>query len=255
VSAGKRIASGLGVVLAVVGLAALVAPGLLAALPTDRALVLLLGVLLVLGGLRELQRRRTTDRQFAETPDTEAVVELPTPGDEFDERFARLSMTRYRMTERERLREEVEDVAEATLVRRRGLSPEEASESLRAGTWTDDPYAAAVFSGRAPSVGRVDRVREYFSSRPSFVRRTERAAAELAALVDDPQEPGPRHGVGTDAADTTRTGGDVDVDADAGVTTPNGDDGDGPVESGADTDPDLGPGFDVPADDEGDRDE
>ena|GEM_PF-550419 len=251
-SAGKRIAAGLGVVLAVVGLAALVAPGLLGSLPTSRALVLLLGVLLVLGGLRELQRRRATDREYAETPDTEAVVELPTPGDEFDERFDRLSMTRYRMTERERLREEVEAVAEETLVRRRGLSPEEAREAMYEGTWTDDPYAAAVFSGQTPAVGRVQRVREYFSSRPSFTRRTERVAAELAALVDDPQEPGPRHSAGTDADfDTAR----VDIDADTDGTTGTESDADRTAESGDDTRSRLESAFDVTAGDGEDRDE
>ena len=252
-SAGKRIAAGLGVILAVLGLVALAAPGLLGSLPTDRAMVLLLGVLLVLGGLRELQRRRTTDREYAETPDTEAVVELPTPGDEFDERFDRLSMTRYRMTERERLREEVEDVAETTLVRRRGLSPEQARTAMYEGTWTDDPYAAAVFSGETPAVGRVDRVREYFNSRPSFVRRTGRVAAELAALVDDPQEPGPRHTIGTDAGTTTA---DADGTANRADTdgTANRADTDG-TPDGDDTGSGLGSVFDVVPGDEGDRDE
>jgi hypothetical protein len=228
VSIGKRIATVLGVVLAVVGLVALVAPGIIASLPTDRAMVLLLGVLLVLGGVRELQRRRATDREYAETPDAEEVVELPTPGDEFDERFDRLSMTRYRMTERERLREEVEEVTEKTLVRRRGLSPEAARESMYDGSWTDDPYAAAVFSGQSPSVGRVERVREYFSSRPTFTRRTERVVAELAALVDDPQEPGPRVGDGaavdSDVAGSVEvgTGGTATADTDDGMEAGNG---------------------------------
>lgn len=218
-SFARRIAATLGVALAVVGLVALAVPGVLGSLPTDRAMVLVLGVLLVLGGLRELQRRRATDREYAETPDTEEVVELPTPGDEFDKRFDRLSMTRYRTTERERLREEVEEVTEETLVRRRGLSPEAARESMYEGTWTDDPYAAAVFSGQAPAVGRVERVREYFSSRPTFTRRTERVAAELAALVDDPQEPGPRTGdaveVGSDIAGSAER--DSDSTASTGV--------------------------------------
>jgi len=249
VSIARRIATVLGVALAVVGLVALVAPGIIASLPTDRAMVLVLGVLLVLGGLRELQRRRATDREYAETPDTEEVVELPTPGDEFDERFDRLSMTRYRMTERERLREEVEEVTEKTLVRRRGLSPEEARESMYEGTWTDDPYAAAVFSGQPPSVGRVERVREYFSSRPTFTRRTERVAAELAALVDDPQEPGPRTDsaveVGSDIA------GSVGRDSDGTASTEVDDGGD----TGGEADSGLRSAFDVESADGVDSDE
>jgi hypothetical protein len=199
VSPGQRVAAALGTALAVLGLASLVAPGLLGRLPTDRALVLVLGVLLVLGGVREVNRRRTTERLYAETPDAEAVVELPTPGDAFDDRFSRLARTRYRVTERKRIREELGDLTEETLVRRQGLTPEEARAAMRAGTWTDDQFAAAMFSADSPRMGTVARIRELFGSRSTFHHRVRRTADELVALVDDPQGPTPT--VPTDSVD------------------------------------------------------
>lgn len=186
-STGKRIAAVLGGGLAVLGLVAVFAPGILGSLPTDRALVLVLGVLLVLGGVREINRRRTTEQLYAETPDAEEIVELPTPGDAFDERFGQLTRTSYRVTERERIRQELAELTEETLVRRQGLSPEGARAAMEAGTWTDDPFAAAMFSTTSPRFGAVARVREFFGSKSAFHHRVERVAAELARLVDDPQ--------------------------------------------------------------------
>lgn len=189
-STAQRIAAGLGAVLAILGLLALFAPGLLTGIPANRGLVVMLGILLALGGFREIQRRRATSRKYAETPDAEEIVELPTPGDEFDDRFDRLSITRYRVTERKRLRDEVADIAEETLVRRFGLSPEEARLAMREGTWTDDAFAASVFTGSSPTAGPLERAREYLRPGPSFSHRVERTAAELARIVDEPQDPG-----------------------------------------------------------------
>ena len=115
--------------------------------------------------------------------------ELPTPGDEFDDRFDRLSITRYRVTERKRLRDEVADVTEETLVRRFGVSPEEARLAMREGIWTDDAFAASVFTGGSPSAGLLERAREYLRPGPSFSHRLEHVADELARIIDEPQDP------------------------------------------------------------------
>jgi hypothetical protein len=205
VSVGKRIAAVLGAGLAVLGLVAVFAPGILGSLPTDRALVLVLGVVLVLGGVREINRRRTTEQLYAETPDAEEIAELPTPGDAFDERFGGLTRTRYRVTERNRIREELAELTEETLVRRQGRSPEGARAAMEAGTWTDDPFAAAMFSADTSRIGAVARVREFLGSTSAFHHRVERVAAELARLVDDPQ--------GATPATT-----DTEAEADAGST-------------------------------------
>jgi hypothetical protein len=184
----RRVTAALGALLALLGLVALAAPGLLTGLPANQGIVSLLGVVLLLGALREVQRRRSNDRAYAETPDTEETIDLPTPGDDFDRRFDALGMTRYRVGERERIREEVSDVAAETVVRRRGLSPEDARRRLDEGTWTDDPYAAALFTGRPPAVGRLPKAREILRSEPAFKTRTRRAVDELAGLAEGDEE-------------------------------------------------------------------
>lgn len=178
----RRITATLGAALGVLGLVALAAPGLLRAIPTNRGLLLILGGMLVLGALNEVQRRRANPRIYAETTDTEETVELPTPGDDFDHRFDQLTYTRYRRGERERLRDDVAGVAVETLARRRGITEAEARESLEAGTWTDDPYAAALFTGRPPEVSQIEQLRQMFRPGMAFKHRTNRVAAELARI-------------------------------------------------------------------------
>ena len=224
-SAGRKIAGVLGAALAVLGLVAVFAPGLLGSLPTDRALVFVLGVLLVLGGVREINRRRTTEQLAAETPDAETITELPTPGDAFDGRFAQLTRTRYRVTERERIREELAELTEETLVRRQGLSPAEARAAMSEGRWTDDPFAAAMFSSGAPQIGPVARVREFFGSKSAFYHRVERVAAELARLVDDPQGATPTVSTPGTAEGDGATTDDPDADLATVFGSPEGGEG------------------------------
>lgn len=173
----------LGVLLGIVGLAALVVPGLATGVPANDALVAVLGLLLVLGALREGQRRRNADAGDAETADVERAVELPTPGGDFDRRLDRLTTILYRTNERQRLREEVADVAVETLQRRLGLTEGEARAALREGTWTDDPFAAAFLSGQAPDVGRATLIREFVRSGTAFQHRARRAVDELYRLA------------------------------------------------------------------------
>lgn len=180
----RRLSAVLGALLGVLGLVALVAPGLVSGLPTNRGFVMLLGAFLVLGGLREMRRRRSKERNYAETPDIEAAIELPTPGDDFDHRFDQLRLARYRWGDRQRLEQDLEDVAVETLARRRGLSTERARASLQAGDWTDDPFAAATFTGRPPDVGRLTQIREALRPGLAFKQRTVRAVDELSELAD-----------------------------------------------------------------------
>jgi hypothetical protein len=180
----SRIATVLGVLFGVVGIAALAVPGLTAVLPTDDLAVALLGGVLVLGGLRELYRRRNTERTYAETDETERAIELPTPGEDFDERLDRLSTIVYQANERQQLREEVGRAAVATLQRRFEYTEGEANEAIRAGTWTDDPFAASFLNGRPPAVGRAERVREFVRSGTVFQQRARRAVDEIYRLAE-----------------------------------------------------------------------
>jgi hypothetical protein len=180
-----RISTVLGVVLGVVGLLALAVPGLTTGLPTEDFAVTLLGGLLVVGALREVQRRRGTEPTYAETAEPEQAVELPTPGAEFDRRLDRLSGLLYRANERQRLREEVGDVAVATLRRRFDYTESEAREALRTGSWTDDPFAAAFLRGDTPAVDRLRRLRERLRRGGVFRYRARLAVDELYRIAQD----------------------------------------------------------------------
>lgn len=180
-----RITAVIGVVLGVVGLVALAFPALTARLPANDVLVTALGALLAIGGLREVRRRHRTELGYATTPDAEEAVELPTPGDEFDRRLDELSGLLYRARERQRIREEVVEVAVATLQRRYEYTAAEAKTALREGTWTDDPFAAAFFTGRSPPTGRLTRVRELLGAGTAFQHRARRAVDELHRLAEE----------------------------------------------------------------------
>lgn len=184
-----RLSAALGALLGVVGLVALVAPGLITGLPANRGLLMVLAAILVIGGLRELQSRRSETRNYAETPDTEEAIELPTPGEDFDHRFDQLSLARYRRGEQERLRKDIREVAVETVARRRGLTTAEARESLRDGNWTDDPFAAALFTSRPPDVSRFEQIREVLRPGLAFKQRAARVADELSRLeAADPDD-------------------------------------------------------------------
>ncbi|MFB6151121.1 MAG: hypothetical protein ABEJ40_04880 [Haloarculaceae archaeon] len=195
-----RVSAVLGVALAVVGLAAVAVPSLATGIPADDTVVFAVGLLLVLGGLRQVQRRRSTTFDYAEAPDVERVVELPTPGDELDRRFEQFSALQYRKSDRERVRSSVADLAAETLQRRFGYSESEAEEALRRGTWTDDPFAASFFSRQPPDVGAVGQAREILQNRSAYAHRAHAAASELhrIAVGDGRRDDGSERGGTTD---------------------------------------------------------
>ena len=180
----RSVTAVLGALLGIIGLVAIAVPGLTTPLPTGDAFVLLVGVVLVLGAVGQIQRRRTTELRYAETPDAELAVDLPTPGDDLDRRLDRLRLTRFNEAQRHRLRDELGDVAVTTIQRRERCSPAEATEALEAGTWTDDPFAAAFFTGLAPDVGASARVRELLHRESPFKRRAIRAIEAIERLQE-----------------------------------------------------------------------
>ncbi|MFC7138718.1 hypothetical protein ACFQMA_02565 [Halosimplex aquaticum] len=180
-----RITATLGAILGVVGLVAIAVPQITTPLPAGDGIVVAVGAVLVLGAAGQIQRRRATEPEYAETPDAELAVDLPTPGDDLDRRLNRLALTRFSEAERHRLRKEVGEIAVATLQRRERCSADEAEQALAEGTWTDDPFAAAFFTGRAPEASATDRVRELLHRESPFKRRGIRAIAEIERLLGD----------------------------------------------------------------------
>ena len=187
----RRWVTGLGVALGVVGLVALVVPELTTLLPTDNTVVFAVGLVLLLGAVREVQRRRRTPAGYAETDDRELTVELPTPGDDLDRRLDGVTLARSDAVKRQRIRDEIEAVAVATVQRREGCSETVAERRLREGTWTEDPFAAAFFTPYPPQVSRRKRLQEVFSSTPQFTHRARRAVEAVGRLADGEDESRP----------------------------------------------------------------
>jgi MYXO-CTERM domain-containing protein len=185
----RRTVALVGGAVALAGVVALAVPSLTTFLPATDPVVALLAALLVLGGIGQLQRRRSTEVTHAETDDIEVTIDLPTPGDDLDERIGSLRFLRNPVSERARIRDSVAETVVDTIQRRTGCSRERAIEHLQAGTWTDDPVAAAVFSDRAPREPLLDRLRRRFDDEPTFRRRLRRALAAADAMTEADDDP------------------------------------------------------------------
>ncbi|QLH81756.1 DUF7269 family protein [Halosimplex pelagicum] len=201
----RSVTATLGVLLGVVGIAALAVPQITTPLPTGDTFVLIVGLVLLLGAVAQVQRRRRTELDYAETPDAELAVDLPTPGDDLDRRLGRLRLTRFNEAERHRINDEIRDVAAATIRRRDRGSTEAAERALDEGSWTDDPFAAAFFTGRVPEAPTTDRLRELFDRESPFKRRAVRAIDAVERLLESDER---GKGDGRRATDERREGDD-----------------------------------------------
>lgn len=177
-----------GVALAVVGIALVVAPGLATFLPFGDVLVLGFGLVLVLGGVETFYRRWNTAPEYTAFADPETTLELPTPGAAFDAELDALDSPRAGRSRRRHFRERVETLAVETLQRHYDVPAAEAEARLDAGTWTDDPFAAAFFTGSLDGVPRRARVREMLGGESAYSHRCRRAVGELHALLEDDDE-------------------------------------------------------------------
>jgi len=142
----------------VVGVAAVIAGGLFlleetlaGALALDETLLVLVGLLAVVQGIRYVSRRRDTGRAVVEFGEPEVRHRVPVPGESIDAQFDRApSPGRLDLSARRRIRERVTETAVETLVFRRSTSPEAARRLLEDGAWTDDPVAAAFLGDVTP---------------------------------------------------------------------------------------------------------
>ncbi|WP_135851997.1 DUF7269 family protein [Halorussus salinus] len=178
----------IGVVAVTVGLLMLFVPGFAAAIGTGYAAVTVVGLLALMQALRVGRSRMATELDAAETDDVETVEAMPTPGDEFDRAVAELRSGPRRNLIRERadLRETLETAALTAVADRENCSREEARQRVEAGTWTDDPHAAALLGGDdAPSPPLFDRLKIAASTESPFqyrIRRTADAVARKAGV-------------------------------------------------------------------------
>lgn len=213
----RRLLVVVGVVSAVGGVVLVVRPEL--ATFGQRSLLAVLGVLALLQAGRVAIDRRSATRDHVETPDPETEQDLPTPGDDLEASLAAVrrrapTLSRHRELQRrqrrETVRERIETAAVETIVRQHGCTRERARQALSTGEWTDDPDAAAFFTGELEGVGRRGRLRRALASEPPYSRRARHAAGAVADLADadrvEPLSPvGPDDGAAS--AETATDGG------------------------------------------------
>ena len=90
----RDVVAAIGVVAGVVGFLMVARPALAASITVPRLGMIVMGILAVIEGLRSFQSRRSVDVEGAEPPDPEERVAAPLPGEDFDERVARVSQWR-----------------------------------------------------------------------------------------------------------------------------------------------------------------
>lgn len=183
-----RLSSALGALAVLLGLAMVYVRSLAGAISPQWALLILVGVLAVIQGLRLVQSRRRTELQETETDDPERRYEAPTPGDDVQESLALARRwSRAGRTTRSKLRDRLHEAAVTGVMDEFGCSREEAARRVRAGDWTDDPVAAA-FLGDAVTLSARQRGRLLVDARSPFGQystsfaRTVRAVASLSAV-------------------------------------------------------------------------
>lgn len=142
-----RPASILGAVAVLIGLAVVFARGLASGITPEWALVVLVGALAVLQGLRFAQSRRRTELRETETADPERRYDAPTPGDDVESSLAIAKRwSRAGRAKRQKLRERLTNAAVRAVMDESGCTATEARQRIQRGTWTDDRVAAAFLS-------------------------------------------------------------------------------------------------------------
>jgi len=146
-----------------------------------------IGVLALLGSLLVVRVALVADRTSPEPPTTETKAELPVPGTEVDELLATIDANPLdRLEENAELRERLRTIAAGLFSDTYGVREAAATEALAAGTWTDDPHAAAFFMGEYPEWAPL---RLQLRDRATFTRtppsmQAEHVVSELLAVAN-----------------------------------------------------------------------
>lgn len=200
-----------GVVVAAAGLAMVVEPTLARAVPSNEQLIRLLGVLALLQAGRVLWHRYRSELRAGsvENPPESPPVG-PSPGGDFDElavAAGTVSTGRTLRSRRNRLRRRLRRAIVAGLAHREDLDREDAAAAIQAGTWTDDPEAAALFTDEVALDGSSTWLSLSQSGPGSLTYRANRAAFAVARLAGVEVEEDRTSG-GSDGTRTADLGGD-----------------------------------------------
>lgn len=176
----------LGIGAVVLGVAAFVEPSLLGSLSLPGLFVGIIGFVALVQGIYFAYGRLDGDGE-PDLPEPERRRVATVPGDDFDEQLGRATSGRvaYNTREQTAIRDDLERVAVAVLVRADGVSPETARERLKAGTWTDDAMAAALFSPDVMfELSLTARLRASVASNVAFRRQARTAIDELSDRLE-----------------------------------------------------------------------
>lgn len=180
-----------GVLLVLVGLAAIVDSSVVQGVAVPSDLMDLVGVLALLGGLVTARLTMDADSSTATVSPPETKAELPVPGEDVDELLATIDENPLgALEEHTEIRDRLTGIAVALLADRYGVRESAAREALETGVWTDDPHAAAFFVGEYPEWAPLRlQVREW----ATFVRtppsmQADHAVTELLAIADGEHE-------------------------------------------------------------------
>jgi hypothetical protein len=187
VSAVRSLALLLGLVLAVLGFAVTVVPGIADVVRFPPLPTMVPAVLAVAFGFAGALRRRHTSFRDEEDDESrneflEARYEPPRPGDDIDARLREGSGTRRASERTAQFSERVREVTIQTLVDTHGIRREEAEQQLTDGTWTDSKAAAAFFSDEVESPTE-DFVGAVVSSDPLYEKQAAHVVRELQRLT------------------------------------------------------------------------
>lgn len=192
----RRFTTAAGILALALGALAVVDHGIAALVPLDAALVSPVGVLVLVVGVYAAQQWRSAEVTTAEPPTPETATEYPVPGEEIDELLATIDGNYLRTyQERRRVTQRVTALAVAVLADRGGWTETDARDALEAGSWTDDPHAAAYFAGRYPEWAPLRfRLRERAPlTRVTHSHQVDRAVEAIRAVaageVDLPETP------------------------------------------------------------------
>lgn len=179
----------------VFGYVAMTVPGVAGLVPVDPGaadadlgylLVAAVGALAVLLVLVVLGARAVFGIDQADPPAPETPMEVPRPGESFDEFVSgdlglreRLVGDRYREVERR-----LHQTAVETVMREQGLSRDEARRAVEQGTWTDDEEAAGFLASSWTPPLRT-RLLAAVRGRSAFQRGARRAAEAIARQGGD----------------------------------------------------------------------
>jgi len=168
----RQITIVIGILIGVSGLGLLLFPELTENLTTNDIVVVVVGLLALVQGVRMGGQR--VSKQTLSTPVPELRNGTDMPGRTFDADLWNLDPG---------VRNRVESTAQECLIQYEDESPERARQRLEEGDWTDDLKAAAFFSGDIAS--DESRIPRLFGGQPQAVRQARAAVSSLSDLVQD----------------------------------------------------------------------